>query len=96
MAVPVLTMAAGDAAKGKALYTAKCGACHGPSGEPKDAIAKALKVEMRHLGGKEVQDKADADLIATITKGNGKMTPVAAIKEAEVTDIIAFVRTLKK
>ena len=51
---------------------------------------------MRPLSGKEVQDKADAKLLEEITKGVGKMKAVPGLKEAEVADILAFVRTLKK
>jgi mono/diheme cytochrome c family protein len=96
MGAPSILLAAGDAAKGKTLYTSKCGACHGSGGEAKEAIAKAMQVEMRHLGAKEVQDKPDAKLLEEITKGVGKMKPVAGLKEAEAADILAFVRSLKK
>lgn len=95
-AVPSLILAKGDAAKGKALYTAKCATCHGPAGEGKDAIAKMMKVELRHLGSKEVQDKTDAQLTEAMTKGTGKMKPVAGLKDPEIADLIAFVRSLKK
>ena len=54
--------AAGDAAAGKADYAKKCASCHGQAGEGKDAIAKSLKVELKHLGSKEVQAMSDADL----------------------------------
>jgi cytochrome c553 len=94
--VPSMTLAKGDAAKGKTLYASKCGACHGPGGEVKEPIAKAMNVEMRHLGAKEVQDKADAQLSETITKGMGKMKGVMGLKDAEVEDLVAFVRSLKK
>jgi mono/diheme cytochrome c family protein len=86
---------AGDATKGKAIYTGKCAACHGAAGEGKDAIAKMFKVEMKHLGSKEEQAKSDADLKKVIAEGSGKMKPVK-LTEAETADVIAFVRTLKK
>ena len=96
VAVPAVFAAKGDAAKGKTLFASKCGTCHGPDGAGKEAIAKMMKVEMKPLSSKEVQEKTDAQLADIINKGTGKMKPVAGLKEAEVADIIAFVRSLKK
>ena len=59
------------AAEGKPLFASKCAACHGANGEGKDAIAKMMKVTMKHLGSKEVQAKSDADLKKVITDGTG-------------------------
>lgn len=95
-AVPALIAAKGDAAKGKTLYTSKCATCHGPDGAGKDAIAKMMKVEMKPLGAKEVQSKTDAQLSEVITKGSGKMKAVSGLKDEEVADIVAFVRSLAK
>ena len=88
--------AAGDAAAGKELFAKKCASCHGPSGEGKDTIAKMMKVEMKPLGSKEVQAKSDADLMKVMKEGNGKMKPVADLKEKDTQDIAAFLRTLAK
>ncbi|HEX9759483.1 MAG TPA: cytochrome c [Candidatus Acidoferrales bacterium] len=94
--IPAAIAAKGDAAKGKTLFAGKCAMCHGASGEGKEAMAKMLKVEIRHLGSKEVQDKTDAQLSEAVTKGTGKMKPVAGLKDQDVADIVAFIRTLKK
>ncbi|MBI3207409.1 MAG: cytochrome c [Candidatus Solibacter usitatus] len=94
-AVFAVTASAG-AAEGKALYASKCAACHGPAGEGKDAIAKMFKVTLQHLGSKEIQAKADADMKKAITAGQGKMKPVAGLSDAQIADVIAHVRTLKK
>ena len=76
LASPVLLLGAGDATAGKATYAKKCATCHGKQGEGKAAIAKMLKVELRHLGSKEVQAKSDADLKKVITAGSGKMKQI--------------------
>ena len=88
--------AAGDAAAGKEVYAKKCASCHGAAGEGKDAIAKMMKVELKHLGSKEVQAKSDGDLAKAIKEGTGKMKPVADLKDKDVQDVVAHMRTLAK
>jgi mono/diheme cytochrome c family protein len=89
-------LAAGDAATGKIVYDKKCATCHGPDGAGKDAIAKMMKVTLRPLGSKEVQAKSDAELSKDITAGNGKMKAVVGLSEADVANVVAYVRTLAK
>jgi mono/diheme cytochrome c family protein len=79
---------------GKAAYTKACGSCHGLDGAPKEAIAKMMKVEMRHLGSKEVQAKNDAGLRKDIVEGTGKMRPVKGLSDTQVNDVVAFLRSL--
>lgn len=86
----------GDATAGKAVYASKCAMCHGAAGEGKDTMAKMLKVEFKHLGSKEVQAKTDADLKKEIDEGTGKMKPVKLAKDADMANLIAYMRTLKK
>ena len=88
--------AAGDAAAGKTAYTKACKSCHGADGAPNPAIAKAMKVEMLHLGDAAVQGASDADLKSAITAGKGKMKPVKSVSGKVVDDVVAFMRTLKK
>jgi cytochrome c6 len=86
--------ATGDVAAGKAIYAKHCAMCHGPNGEGKEAIAKMYKVKMAALGSKEVQAKKDADLRKDITEGTGKMKPMRGLSEKELTDLIAYLRSL--
>ncbi len=84
-----------DAAAGKTAYDASCKKCHGADGAPVAAIAKMMKVEMRHLGEKAVQAKSDADLKKETIEGIGKMKAMPQVaKDAD--NIVAFMRTLKK
>lgn len=85
-----------DAAKGKEIYTKKCASCHAASGEGKESLAKMLKVEMKHLGAKEVLAKSDADLKKTVSEGSGKMKPVKDIDASGLDDVVAYLRTLAK
>jgi mono/diheme cytochrome c family protein len=87
---------AADAAAGKAVYEKKCASCHGAAGEGKEAVAKMLKVELKHLGSKEVQAKTDADLKKLILEGMGKMKAVAGIDAKAADNVVAYMRTLKK
>ncbi len=96
VSVPLLSSVKGDAAAGKVSFAKRCASCHGASGEGKESIAKMLKVEMRHLGSKEVQAKSDADLRKVIVEGTGKMKPVKGLTDAEVANVIAYVRSLAK
>jgi len=92
--LPLLVQGKGDAAAGKAVFAKRCATCHGAAGEGKDAIAKMMKVTFRHLGAKEVQAKSDAELRKDMTEGTGKMKPVAGMTEEEITNLVAYVRTL--
>ncbi len=96
VALSGMTAGKGDAAKGKAVYAKRCGTCHGPEGEPKEAVAKMMKVEIPHIGSKEVQAKSDDDLKKVVTAGQGKMKAVTGLSDADVADLIAFMRTLAK
>ena len=96
LAAPAALFGAGDAAAGKEVFLKKCASCHGQNGEGKEAIAKALKVELKHLGSKEAQAKSDADIKKAIVEGVGKMKPVKDMDAKAIDDSIAFMRTLKK
>jgi len=88
--------AAGEAAAGKENYSKKCASCHGTAGEGKDSIARMLKVELRHLGSREVQAQSDSELKTVILEGKGKMKPTAGVDAKTADDVVAYLRTLKK
>jgi mono/diheme cytochrome c family protein len=79
----------GAADDGKAVYDAKCKACHKADGSGMAAM------KMRALGSAEVQAKSDADLKKDFTAGNGKMKAVA-VSDPQAADLVAYIRTLKK
>ena len=81
---------AADAAAGKAVFDAKCKACHGADGQGNPAIAKAMKVEMKPLS------ESSADVKKVITEGTGKMKPVSSVTGADLDNVIAYVHSLKK
>jgi cytochrome c len=93
--ISIVAAEKGDPQKGKELFASRCAACHGSSGEGKEAIGKMFGVAMPPLGSKQVQALDDAALRKVILQGKGKMKPVN-LSDQEATDVIAFLRTLKK
>lgn len=84
------SLGAADAAAGKAVYNAKCKSCHGANGEGNPAVAKAMKVEIKPLS------ESTTDVRHVITAGQGKMKPVASVTGADLDNVVAYVKTLKK
>jgi mono/diheme cytochrome c family protein len=76
---------------GQAVYKAKCQMCHGADGSGNLPKAKA-----NPLGGATVQAKSDADIKTAVTAGAGTMKPVPGVAGADLDNVVAFVRSLKK
>lgn len=91
LALPVASVFAADAAAGKAVFEKSCKSCHGVDGTGNPAVAKMMKVEMKPLGS-----VSTAEVKETVTKGHGKMKPVASVSGAALDDVAAYVATLKK
>jgi mono/diheme cytochrome c family protein len=90
----MIALGEGDVEKGKTVF-GRCSVCHGDSGQGNPAIAKALDVQIPDLASKEVQALDDAALKKVIIEGKEKMQPVH-LTDAEVDDVISFLRSLKK
>lgn len=82
---------AADAAAGKTTYDSKCKACHAADGTGNPAMAKMLKVDLKPIGGSSAEEVKGA-----VSKGKGKMKPVAGLSAADVDNVAAYVKTLKK
>jgi cytochrome c5 len=82
---------AASATAGQPVYKSKCQMCHSADGSGNLPKAKA-----NPLGGPTVQAKSDADLKKAITAGTGTMKPVAGVAGADLDNVIAFMRSLKK
>ncbi|MGE5306546.1 MAG: c-type cytochrome [Alphaproteobacteria bacterium] len=95
---------AGDAAKGKTLFTKSCAGCHGETGKANGSASAALNPKPQDLSNKAYNKKLDdAFLHNIITKGGaavGKapmMPPFGSqLKEQDVNDVIAYIRSLAK
>ena len=91
-----LSVAAGDATAGHAVYDKACKTCHGATGTANPNIAKMMKVDIKDLSSAEIQGKSDADLKTIIAEGKDKMKPVKTVAGKDIDNVIAFVRSLKK
>lgn len=88
--------AGGDAAAGKTVFDSKCKTCHGADGKGNAAIAKAMSVTLPDMTSPAVQSKTDDEIKKQITEGAGKMKPVKGLTDEQITNVIAFVRSLAK
>ena len=71
-------------------YKAKCAMCHGPDG-------KGGKMGTRDFASPEVKAETDAQLIGIVTKGKGKMPAYdGKLKDTEIKDLVAYIRSLAK
>ena len=86
----------GDAQAGKAVFESKCKMCHGADGKGNPVMAKAMNVAFPDLASQAVQSKSDDALKKQITEGGVKMKPIKGLTDQQITDVIAFVRSLAK
>jgi mono/diheme cytochrome c family protein len=95
---------AADAEQGKKLYEQFCATCHGQSGKGDGAAAAALNPKPRDHTDKEYMSKlSDDDMLKVIKNGGASVgkSPLmppwgASLKDDQIQDIIAYVRTLSK
>jgi len=86
--------AGGNVEAGKAAYNKACKSCHGQNGEGNPAIARKLKVTLKDLRAADVQKRDDDAWRKQIVEGVGKMDPTEDVATDDVTNIIAFSRSL--
>lgn len=85
----------GSATLGKAAFQEHCVMCHGPDASGHTAIAKAIG-PIPDYRSKTVQSLTDAQIRAVITDGKGKMPPARGVTDTQITNLIAFIRSLAK
>jgi mono/diheme cytochrome c family protein len=102
--LPGLAMAEGDAQKGGELFKQNCAACHGQGGKGDGPAAASLNPKPRDFTDKAVMSGIDDKKILEIVQKGGAavgksalMPPMGgALNEAQIQDIVAFIRTLAK
>ena len=78
----------------KDTFKGKCAMCHGQDGSGNTPMAKSMGI--KDLGGADVQKMSDADLTGAITNGKGKMPGYKdKLSGAQISDLVAYIRTLK-
>ena len=82
-------------APGADTYKAKCAMCHGPDGLAATPMAKNLKIVS--FKDPSMVKATDAQFIASTKNGKGKMPAYAGkLTDAQIKDVIAYIRTLQK
>ena len=101
---PSLVLAQGNPAKGKELFAKHCGGCHGPAGKGDGPAAAALNPKPTDLSNKAflagLKDQYLFDLIQKGGAAVGKSPLIppfgSKMKEGEIRDVIAYIRSLAK
>jgi len=87
------TLAFGQA--GADTYKAKCMMCHAADGSGSSPAGKAMVAIP--FSSPALVKASDADLIAATTKGKGKMPAYSGkLTDAQIKDVVAYIRTLQK
>lgn len=80
---------------GGTIYKAKCQVCHGPDGAAATPIGKVLKIPS--FKTPEGMKASDTSYIAITRDGKGKMPAYSSkLSDAQIKEVISFVRTLQK
>ena len=109
-AMPLTAFADGDAAAGKSVFMANCMSCHGMTGKGDGPVGKALnppprdfsKGEFKFDADKNGEAGTDEDLAMVIKNGAGAyggtplMAPWPTLNDQQVSDLVAFIRSLKE
>ena len=90
-----LTSAEPPQASAEKDYKASCVLCHSPDGSGSSPAGKALKA--KDLRSSEVQSATDADLLAIITNGKGKMPAFGKkLSPDAIKGLVTYVRSFAK
>ena len=89
---------------GKAIYQKECAKCHGDGGAGDGAMGQKLKDKPSNwaAGGGGLKDLDDAKIAESIKKGgvaigrSKAMPPNSKLSDADVANLVAYVKTLKK
>jgi high-affinity iron transporter len=94
----VIAAGNGDIEKGKDLFRESCRHCHGFAGKGDGEMADYLEPRPSNLASQTTQAKSDKDLKDVILKGRAGTAMVGfegAIEESQITDLLAYLRSLK-
>ncbi len=90
MAAPAFSQASGAA-----TYKAKCAMCHGPDGLAATPMAKSMKI--LSFKAPAMMKATEAQFIASTKNGKNKMPAYnGKLTDAQIKDVIVYIRTLQK
>ena len=92
-ATVVMASALSFADDGGATYKAKCAMCHGATGTPSPAMAKAMGI--KPVSDPSIASLTVAQIVSTVKNGKGKMKPVAGLTDPQIQAVAAYFKTLK-
>jgi mono/diheme cytochrome c family protein len=78
---------------GQATYKTKCAMCHGATGTPSAAMTKAMGI--KSASDPAITKLTSAEMSSAVKNGKGKMKPIAGLTNQQITDVVAFYRSLK-
>jgi high-affinity iron transporter len=89
---------AADSSAGATTYKAECSACHGNSGNGKGPAAMALTPKPTDFTAAAFQEKTDAQISAAIRAGKPgtAMSSYPQLTDAQLADLVAYIRTFKQ
>lgn len=81
---------AADIARGAQTYAMHCAVCHGPAGQGVHPMAPKFNRGERLL-------QSDLTLLDTVRRGKNAMPPFTGVlRDREILDVIAYLRTLQR
>jgi mono/diheme cytochrome c family protein len=98
MGEPWAAQGNGNPQAGGKLYLESCQSCHGPTGKGNSEMALYLTPPPANLAAKATQTKNDAELRKIVLEGRPGTAMASfdgAFEEAQLTDMIAYLRSLK-
>lgn len=99
MGSAVVHAAGVDSRKGKAVYEKSCALCHGPQGRGDGPVGKTINPPAADFTSAASKKKTDAELLATIETGRPPTAMVGwkgQLSEAEIQDVLAYVKSLRQ
>ena len=101
--VSVPAAGAGDAEKGKTIFAKSCAGCHGETGKANGSASAALNPKPKDLSDKAYNAKLDDTYLHNVIAkggpavGKAPMMPgFKQLKDQEVDDVVAYIRSLAK
>jgi mono/diheme cytochrome c family protein len=79
---------------GEDLFKAKCTLCHGADGKGQTPAGKGLHA--RDFSSADVQKQSDTDLAYIIAQGKNKMPKFSGLSAEQVTNLVKYIRGMKK